>query len=133
MAVTAPLLRLSVRSWLAIGFIAILTPDFLLLTLSAADPISPLLRILVVAGATPPSCPALLPGPASAPSASPLGQLIAATRTRPLRAMPPWASPTHRLRRHPHRGGFGNLALAAGPNLILPHGSEIPQAWRSCC
>lgn len=121
MAVTAPLLRLSVRSWLAIGFIAILTPDFLLPTLSAADPISPLLRILVVAGATPPvmSGYPLLPWSGICALGIAFGQLIRRNQDKALRAMLPMGL-AYLIGFAGIRigGGFGNLALAAGPGLI---------------
>jgi uncharacterized membrane protein len=121
MAITALLLRLSVRSWLAIGFIAILAPNFLIPTLKGADPVNLLLRIFVVPGATPPVLAVypLLPWLGICALGIAFGQLIRRNQDRALRAMLPMGL-AYLIGYLGIRigGGFGNLQLATGPGLI---------------
>jgi len=121
MAVTAPLLRLSVRSWLAIAFIAILAPDFYLPTLDPAAPVNPILRILLVPGATPPvlSGYPLLPWSGVCALGIAFGKLLHRNQDKALRAMLPMGL-AYLIGFLGVRigGGFGNLQLAPGSGLI---------------
>lgn len=121
MAITAPLLRLSVRSWLAIAFIAILAPNFLLPTLKATDAINPLLRLFVVPGVTSPilSVYPLLPWSGVCALGIGFGLLLRRNQDRALRAMLPMGL-AYLIAYLGIRigGGFGNLQLASGTGLI---------------
>ena len=121
MAIAAPLLRLSNRAWIVIAFIAILTPNVLLPTLKATDPVNLLLRIFVVPGVTTPvlSLYPILPWFGICALGIAFGQLLRRNQDYALRALLPMGL-TLLLGYLAVRigAGFGNLQIATAPGLV---------------
>jgi uncharacterized membrane protein len=115
------LMRLSTRSWLAIGFIAIMAPNFLLPTLRPDTVVSIWLRLFLVPGVTGPllvSYP-VLPWLGISALGAGFGHLLLRNRDTALRAMLPMGI-AYLLGYAGIRvgGGFGNLVVASGHGWI---------------
>jgi len=113
--------RLSTRSWLAVAFIAIMAPNFLLPTLAPAAPVGYWLRIFFVPGETVPVASAypLLPWFGITALGVALGRMIQADGTRVLKNA--WMMGLAYLVGFAgirFGGGFGNLRVAEGGGLM---------------
>ncbi|MBI5280468.1 MAG: DUF1624 domain-containing protein [Candidatus Solibacter usitatus] len=122
MILAAPLLRLSTRSWLAMAFIAIMAPDFLIPTLMKhGGHVGLIMRIFVVPGETFPisTMYPILPWFGICALGIGFGQLVERSRDLALRAMLPMGL-AYLLAFAGVRigGGFGNLREAAGAGWI---------------
>ncbi|MBI5086044.1 MAG: DUF1624 domain-containing protein [Acidobacteria bacterium] len=122
MILAAPLLRLSSRSWLAMAFIAIMAPNFLIPTLiKHGGDVGFIMRAFVVPGETYPisAMYPILPWFGICALGVGFGQLVQRNRDRALRAMLPMGL-AYLIAFVGVRvgGGFGNLREASGAGWI---------------